>query len=642
LGCKNNFEAGALSNSMSRYQTTNNLFSLQEALEGIIVDDLKKLKALLPDPRKLTRKADLVDGIKSQLRGENLRKVWAKLDDLQKAAVAEVIHGEDGIYFPEIFSAKYGEPANLGTIDRYGSNREPSLLCLFIYGRQIPYDLEEELLKFVPEPKEASLDNVGETIQNSVKLRVQRYNYTTKQKEIEEYDIPLASCETQLAATKDFAAVLRLIQSGKVAVSDKTALPTAASVKAIASILQGGDFYNEEQRQITLAKDSDYDDEVFAEIGSIKPFAWIMIAQGSKFAERSGKKLVLTKAGQKALQESPAKGLQTAWKRWLKTKIFDEFRRIDAIKGQTGRGASGMTDVTWRRDAIVSVLAECPVGKWILFHDFSKYLVATGHSFDVTEEPYYLYIGEAGYGNLSELGGYNSWPILEERYMRCFLFEYAATLGIIDVAYADPLLIPSDYDYLWGTDYLEFLSRYDGLVYFRLTALGAYCLDLTDKYTPPAIEVRQTLRVLPNLEIIAAGDGVETSDAIVLDIYTKKVSDVVWRLDRPKIFAAIENGYPLAEFTEFLDARSIEPLPQTVQQFLTDVTERSHSVQDIGTVRLIECTTAHLALLIANDSRTKKFCQLAGDRTLAVPLGQETKFRTALRQMGYVLPQSDK
>ena len=117
---------------------------------------------------------------------------------------------------------------------------------------------------------------------------------------------------------------------------------------------------------------------------------------------------------------------------------------------------------------------------------------------------------------------------------------------------------------------------------------------------------------------------------------------MLFRSDRPKIFAAIENGYLLAEFTEFLDARSIEPLPQTVQQFLTDVTERSNSLQDIGSVRLIECTTAHIALLIANDSRTKKYCQLAGDRTLTVQLGQETKFRSALRQMGYVLPQSDK
>jgi hypothetical protein len=137
------FEAGALPNIMSRYPSIDNVISLQQALEGIIVDDLKKLKALLPDPRKLTRKADLVDGIRSQLLGDNLRKVWAKLDDIQKAAVAEVIHGEDGYYLPEIFRAKYGELANFGTSDRSGTNREPSLLCLFIYGNQIPYDLVE-------------------------------------------------------------------------------------------------------------------------------------------------------------------------------------------------------------------------------------------------------------------------------------------------------------------------------------------------------------------------------------------------------------------------------------------------------------------------------------------------------------------
>jgi len=45
-----------------------------------------------------------------------------------------------------------------------------------------------------------------------------------------------------------------------------------------------------------------------------------------------------------------------------------------------------------------------------------------------------------------------------------------------------------------------------------------------------------------------------------------------------------------------------------------------------------------LAVLIANDSRTKKFCQLAGDRYLVVLTENETKFRSALRQMGYVIP----
>ena len=40
---------------MPRYQTLDDVPTLQEALEGIIVEDLKKLNALLSGDRKLTR-----------------------------------------------------------------------------------------------------------------------------------------------------------------------------------------------------------------------------------------------------------------------------------------------------------------------------------------------------------------------------------------------------------------------------------------------------------------------------------------------------------------------------------------------------------------------------------------------------------
>jgi len=53
--------------------------------------------------------------------------------------------------------------------------------------------------------------------------------------------------------------------------------------------------------------------------------------------ELGGKRLALTKAGQKALNEAPEKTLQALWKHWLKTTGFDELRRIESIKGQTGK-----------------------------------------------------------------------------------------------------------------------------------------------------------------------------------------------------------------------------------------------------------------------------------------------------------------
>lgn len=617
---------------MARYRTLDVPPNLKQAIEDITADDLKKLNKFLPSNHKLTRKAEIVAEILRHLQGEKLKETWNLLDTLQQAAVAEAIHGADTTYSTGMFVAKYGQEPDWGEVSPYGWRLDPSILHLFFYDNIIPPDLQKDLLSFVPKPQPAVLNSMGENLPEKVVMEASKYNYKTGKRDVEEREISLFDCEMESKAPKDFTAILRLIQAGKILVSDKTYLPNAVTVKTIAKILQNGDFYDDEQRKLG-AKTPDSVEE----IGAIKAFAWALLMQGSNFAELSGKKLVLTKTGQKALQTPPDKSIQTIWKRWLKTTTFDEMRRIDAIKGQTGKGARGMTAVPGRRSAIVSNLKACPVNQWITFSEFSRYLLATGNRFDVTRDIENLYIAESGYGGLNYSDSSN-WGILQERYMRCLLFEYAATLGIIDVAYTDPSAMPRDFEDYWGTDDLSFFSRYDGLLAFRLTALGAYCLELTDTYTPPVVEVRQTLRVLPNLEIVVAGEEIASADALVLDLYTQKVSDVVWRLDRPKLFAAIENGNRLQELTEVLETRSIEPLPATVQQFLADAAERAQGLQYLGTAVLIECTNPHLALLIANDARTKKFCQLAGDRHLVVLSAQESKFRTALRQMGYVLP----
>ena len=124
----------------------------------------------------------------------------------------------------------------------------------------------------------------------------------------------------------------------------------------------------------------------------------------------------------------------------------------------------------------------------------------------------------------------------------------------------------------------------------------------------------------------------------MLEQYAKPVSDTVWRLELGKLLSVLAKGHQVSEFQEFLQARSRETLPATVQQFFQDAKDRGESLQDKGTARLIECRDSALAALIANDSRTKKYCLLAGQRSLVVPLESETKFRNALRKLGYSLP----
>ena len=163
-----------------------------------------------------------------------------------------------------------------------------------------------------------------------------------------------------------------------------------------------------------------------------------------------------------------------------------------------------MTALAPRRAAINEILRLCPVGAWIDVDDFSRFMQATGHTFDVSHNPWKLYISDQQYGSLGH-DGYHSWEILQFRYLLCVLFEYAAPLGIIDAAYIEPTEARNDFGDLWGTNDLEFLSRYDGLIYFRVTPLGAWCLGSVEDYTPAPIQPSVKLSVLPSLQVNVVG-----------------------------------------------------------------------------------------------------------------------------------------
>jgi len=133
------------------------------------------------------------------------------------------------------------------------------------------------------------------------------------------------------------------------------------------------------------------------------------------------------------------------WTKWLTTTIIDELSRVECVKGQTGKGKHGLTAVAPRRNAIADALTECPAGAWISVADFLRFMRASGTDFTVTRDPWDLYICEAHYGSL----GSGSEDILEERYLLGFLLEYAATLGLIDVALIPPAGARADYGCLW-------------------------------------------------------------------------------------------------------------------------------------------------------------------------------------------------
>ncbi len=345
--------------------------TVESALEKNTVDELKKLAALFETKDMPRRKGELVSHIALKLRGELLFETWNKLNDLQKAAVAETVHSSDSFFYSDRFKAKYGKLPSFGEGDeRSYYSYKLTLLSLFFYRDIMPDDLKERLKSFVPKPVETKL-HLAKQLPTHFELLSYEWDYETRKRIEEIKEIPLTVCETERTAQQDLISILRLVDAGKISVSDKTFRASDASMKAIAEVLKDGDFYDPE---IDEKKDK-YDQK----IGAIKPFAFPLLLQAGKLAKLNGKKLALTPAGRKAMSQPQHETLRLIWEGWIKNKLIDEFNRIDEIKGQHGKGKRSMTSAERRREIINEVLKECPVDEWMTLNDFSRFMLASGN-----------------------------------------------------------------------------------------------------------------------------------------------------------------------------------------------------------------------------------------------------------------------
>jgi len=137
-----------------------------------------------------------------------------------------------------------------------------------MYQGVVPDDLMERVEPLVVRPAEASIDSVRE-LPAAIERLVEHYHYGKHESGTE--TVPLVVDERERAAHEELATILRLIDAGWVAVSDRTRRPTSAAVRVVTSMLDTGD--------------NDADDE----LGPIRAFAWPLLVQAAGLAERAGR-----------------------------------------------------------------------------------------------------------------------------------------------------------------------------------------------------------------------------------------------------------------------------------------------------------------------------------------------------------------
>ena len=606
--------------------------TLLEALELAYADKLRAIYDELGGSNKPrpARKDQLVSAI-NRILLDRIESEWNRLTKHERLAVQEAVHDPHGLFDVDKFTAKHGKgPGKRFSVSRYNDSNTATKLNLFLHlgdrndpRIHVPRDLQVALRGIVPPPEQAAVPFLTE-LPPTVDLVSYHYVHESgrRVREAKTTPVPIKWRNMQTTAKAGLHSVLGLIDEGKVSVSASTKRPSAASMKRISGALDGGDFYASTECE--------------TDVGPIQAFAWPLLVQAGRLARQDGSRLALTTAGRKAMSTPPHETIKLIWSRWIDSNVIDELSRVEAIKGQTrGKGKRAMRAVESRRDAIDQALAQCPPEGVVPIDGFAKFMVAADLGFEVSRSPWTLYVDDPHYGRLySESAA--GWGVLQDRYLLCFLFEYAATLGLLDVAFVPPAGARRK---PWEpTGYFDgaFLSRYDGLKFFRLTALGGYCLGLTDAYEPETPKTSTRLSVFPDLRIVVQDGHLNQEErAFLRGCADEEEPDSVWRLSTERTLNAVETGLDTGTVREFLAARDEQPLPELVEGFLSRIESRARSIRRAGTGTLFECDSANTVETLLSDKRIAKFGSRTGEKGIFVPTSSERSFRSSARKMGF-------
>ena len=594
----------------------------KKILEEMNVNILRKLVHLLALPRSLSRKDDLIKAIAREVE-TNPQGVLQRMSEGDRLLLAEAAF-HDGRISPAVFSAKYGLPFSLP--DRWMRPDKTGLTALMFQRNEldvfeIPKGLATALKGLLPRPEPARVKTVDSLPASYIPPK--HYAHRPDQP-----SRILHIHEGERAVFTELRRVLRLVQAGKVKVTDKGRRPTDGTVRLLSSALDSSDF--------DLKSPTEETNKYEEKAGPVCAHAWGVLIQQCGFAKPRAGALVLTEFGKEMLNGPDVIRYKTGVKTFLNDDDFDELNRIEHIRGQSGRGKRFMTFPSERKIPIADSISEWPVNQWLSLEEADRFAFASGNDFAVTEQPYHLYFSEFQYGHFGDIGGE-----LERQYLRALLMESMATLGLVDIAYVFPHWLWPELGDRWGNDDMSFCSRYDGLLYVKLNGLGAFVFNLRDAWTPPqsAEETRDLFTVLPNQEIaLTRSKRLSPDERAGLEMCAVPKSEYVWELSLPRILNHFESGGTLEEITAFLKSNSSKGIPDTVDVFLRDVAEKVSAVEKGEEAFLFTAKDEATAALIASDSEARKYCFHAGANRLAVPKKNQRAFRSALKKLGYVIP----
>ena len=577
---------------------------LDEHLNSWTSNTLKTYVTLLDGGSSITRKAERVDFIKQNIfKPWRLREIWKKLDPVAQRAVSVAYHN-GGEFQADAFVAQYRElpprPEEEGR-SYYYYNRTPILFDLFVISGEIPSDLMPLLSDLVLEPERFQIEGIEELPEETETWQ--------------EYYVPLMQADTEQVGQMDLFSYLRLLEQGQLKFSTTNKQLTAASIRKVLGILLEGDFYPPPEKPTGKTV--------------IRPFALDTFAQNCGFANGKGQ---LTRKGRVYLEMQTPESMLEAFERWTEKSKFDEFQRVFGIGGKGSR-STRLTASSSRREKIIEALSWCPAGTWININDFYRAIKIWQFDFDMEVSGYSnLHIGSSYYGDLNSVGGGTYWLLTNGSYVKTVLWEYLATLGLIDIGYIDAEDEPSVYEHIDDV----ILSHFDGLRYFRINNWGAYLLGQASEYVQAAPSEKTFFDISAEREVRVT-TKLTPSDRLQLEAVTEELGADRYHLEATRVLTAVENGQDLKRIEEFFAAHNAGSLPQEVTEWFATLRKNKGLFRTGKEAVLIQIKNPTLFDVVEKNAGLAKICKRIDDSTLMVLKAHQSRLKTLLMGEGYLL-----
>lgn len=577
---------------------------LSELLDQWTTDQLKEYVKLIAGSTSVTRKGDRIALICQQmLNRDSLAKVWEQLDPVSQRAVSAAYHN-GGEFNANAFVNQYGAlPPRPEQKNRYWGYlyQTPILFDLFVDRRYLL--IAQDLMPL--------LENLALPVE---RFELKGMEAVPKSVDLEDNSSPIITVETELIGRTDLLTYLRMIELGHVKLSQSNRQLTAGSVRKVIENLIDGD-YRPLPENVTGRT-------------TIRPFGLDVFTQEAGLVSQYG---TLTKTGKEYVKTQAPETMLAAFEKWSESDGFDELQRITHLGG-VGSKKTRLTPPGFRREKVIEALSWCPANTWISIVDFYRAFIIWDFDFEVEETGYSnLYVGSSYYGSLS---GSSYWDVTRGLYINVILWEYLATVGAVDIAYAE-----DEYVTVLNTDDLyidEPVSQYDSLLYFRVNSWGAFLLGQADNYLTGEPEEKNLFRIDDERRVHLLADC-PPAERLQLEVLTEHIDEQTYQLDTAKVLTAVEGGQSVEQITAFLTVNHQGDLPSSTAEWLAALQRNQGAFQESGKAVLIQLKQPGLEELISKDPSLSKICRILDNKTILIRQSQMTRFRNRLKELGYLL-----